>query len=243
MSSPRITTSVERRAPTLSDHAVRIREVLGRDLPPALASLYGDTDGLTVTVARDGEPLDHFEGVIATLEDAFDGWKPHGQAADADEFADAGFDQAFCEITWSPDADVDADEALAQLNALRRSKLLMSIPGSPEFLVVDLDPPEGELQIGWAYEGCEYHPLDLDLDEFLRMVQMFGAARWFWAYLPPGVSHRNQVAEALRDFVDTWPAEVEALVRRASAGGVVPVDDDDEASQADEVEEVEEEEE
>ncbi len=241
MSSPRITTSIERRPSTLAANAERIREVLGGDLPPALAALYGETDGLTVSVARDGEPLHHFEGVVATLEDVFDGWKPHGQAADADEFADAGFDQAFCEITWSPDADVDADEALAQLNALRRAKLLMSIPGSPEFLVVDLDPPDGELQIGWAYEGCEYHPLDLDLDEFLRMVQMFGSARWFWAYLPHGVSHRNQVADALRDFADTWPDEVAALVRRASAGGVVPVADDGDTPEEAEEEEEEEE--
>lgn len=206
---------IARPASTLEENLDNIRAVLGRDLPEAVAAFYAESDGMTVKVVREGVELPDYEGVVASLEDAFDGWKTHGQAADSAEFTDASYDEAFCEITWSPDADVDEPEALAQMNAIRRSKLLMSIPGAPEFLVIDHTGSDGVAKIGWAYEGSEFHPLDLEFGEFLRLVQLFGAARWYWAFLPAQVDHRKEVQNALKDFVGTYPDEVAALVRRA----------------------------
>ena len=202
----------------LEELTPRISEVLGSDLPAHFAAFYGEGDGMTVRVEIDGKVTMDWTAEVATLDDAFDGFKPHGQSEDVEGY-DPSSEEPFYETIWSPDADVDDEESLTRMNSLRRSKLVMSVPGAPEWIVVDFAPPHGEYQLGWVYEGSELHPLALDLPQFLRWFRVFGAARWYWAFLPRGLSQAepDAVRQALALFEESAPAQLEALLEEAAA--------------------------
>ena len=215
---PIVTTSSTRSPSKLEEFAPQIVEVLGTDLPDHFAAFYGDGDGLTVQVEIDGKVSMDWTAEVASLDEAFDGFKPHAQSEDVDEYSPS-IDEPFYETIWSPDADVDDEESLARMNTLRRSKLVLSVPGAPEWIVVDFAPPAGEYQLSWVYEGSELHPLALDLPGFLRWFRVFGAARWYWAFLPADLSQADPdtVRNALAAFADSMPAELDALMAEAAA--------------------------
>lgn len=215
---PIITTSHPLSPSRLEELAPQISEILGADLPEHFAAFYGECDGLKVQVEVDGQVSMDWTAEVVSLDEAFDGFKPHGQSEDVEGYAPSS-DEPFYETIWSPDVEVEDEESLARINSLRRSKLVLSVPGAPEWIVVDFAPPQGEYQLSWVYEGSELHPLALDLPRFLRWVRVFGAARWYWAFLPADhpQADPDTVRHALAAFADSVPAEIEALLAEAVA--------------------------
>jgi hypothetical protein len=203
---------------TLDESMAQVTTVLGREFPDDFAALYRECDGFMVNVEIDGKTSHDWSAAIASLSEAFDDWKLHQQSSDVDDY-NPSFDEPFCETIWSPDAEVDDDESLARMNQLRRSKLLLSVPGAPEWIVVDFTPEDGDYQLLWVYEGSETQPLALDLPAFLRWVRVFGAARWYWAFLPRDHSMGDfaTTREALAAFAPFAAAELEALANAAEA--------------------------
>lgn len=203
----------------LAEHRDAIVEVLGGELPADFARFYAETDGLEVEVTADGA-RSMASAEIVSLDVAFDDFKAHRQSEDVDGY-DPSFEEPHCETVWSPDAEVDDDEALARMNMLRRSKLVMSMEGLPEWIVVDFAPPDGGFegrgyQLVWLYEGSEAYPLALDFPTLVELVTKLGAP-FYHAYLPPPMFALDEVKRILAPYASLHPAVVERLSAIAAA--------------------------
>jgi len=202
----------------LSEHQNTIRAVLGHDLPADFARFYAETDGLEVRVEQDGS-RSGASAEIVSLDFAFDDFKPHRQSSSVDDY-DPSFDEPHCEAVWSPDADVDDDEMLARMNTLRRSKLVLSVDGCPEWIVVDFAPPDGGIdgrgyRLIWLYEGSESYPLELDFPTFVDLTKKLGNA-FYRAYVPRAIFGEEQVRELLAPYAPLQPEEVARLLAIAA---------------------------
>ena len=217
-----ITITVRRPPSALAEHAAAIREALGRDLPSDLAAFYADGDGLRYeATGPDGETIGD-EAEIYCLQEAFAGFRAHRPLPSIEAFGedDEMCDQPFYEELWSEEFPLDSEEDLDRLNTLRRSKVLVSIPGESAWLTIDLLDPDAPYRIGLAQDGCDLHPLDLSFPDFVANFRRFGAARWYLAFAgraaeeAMNIDFASTLATSLAPFAKAWPDEVAALVAR-----------------------------
>lgn len=225
-----ITIEITRPPSKLHEFAGKIREILGRDLPDEVAAFYAQGDGITFRATRGGKTFCD-EALLCGLEEAFDAFRPHVQYRSRKAYEkdiDEGdiYSQAFCEQIWSDGFDVETKRDLDRLNTLKRSKLLVSIPGESVWLTIDYFDPQGApYRIGVAQDGCELYPLDLSFTDFVTHFQRFGARHWYYAFAGKkaakamNVDLGENVEQSLADFAQAMPIEVQTLVRRAKGRG------------------------
>ncbi len=221
-----ITVVITRPASKLGEFAEKVRAILGRDLPEEIAAFYAQGDGMHVRVTRGNDEL-WGEASICGIEEAFDQFRPHVQYRSRkahEKDIDEGdiYSQAFCEQIWSDSFDVETKRDLDRLNALKRAKLLVSVPGESVWLTIDYFDPQGApYRIGVAHDGCELYPLDVSFTDFVEHFQRFGARHWYYAFAGKkaakamNVDLGEDVERSLAEFASAMPVEVEALVRRA----------------------------
>lgn len=221
-----ITIVMTRPPSKLAALSAKVREILGRDLPDEIAAFYARGDGMHIRATR-GDQVLPGEASICGLEEAFDEFRPHVQYRSRkahEKDIDEGdiYAQAFCEQIWSDSFDVETKRDLDRLNALKRSKLIVSVPGESVWLTIDYFDPEGApYRIGVAHDGCELYPLDLSFLDFVAHFQRFGAAHWYYAFAGKkaakamNVDLGENVELSLAPFAQAMPTEVDALVRRA----------------------------
>jgi hypothetical protein len=221
-----LTLTLRRPRSRLAELAPRIRDVLGHDLPPDVAAFYAESDGLHYEVRRAGEHLG-CDASILGLEGLFDGFRPHRQyrsirAYEKDVEEGALYDQPFCEQTWGDGMDVYTKGELTRLNALLRSKVVVSIPGESAWLTIDFaDPKTSPYRLGLAQDGCDLFPLDLSFPDFVAHFCRFGVARFYFAFADRktekamNIDFGAEVERGLADYTHAFPEEVAALVRRA----------------------------
>ena len=229
MSHPLVVHGPQTRPSRLAEHAEAIRLVLGADLPADFVRFYEATDGLEVRVEQDGAAT-MASAEIVSLDFAFDDFKPHRQSDDIESY-DPDFSEPHCETVWSPDAEVDDDEALERMNTLRRSKLVMSREGLPEWIVVDFAPEDGGVdgrgyRLIWLYEGSEAYPLELDFPTLVDLVKKLGAP-FYHAYLPRHMFGLDEVRALLEPYAILHPEVVERLLAIAAAASETDEDEDD----------------
>jgi len=218
-----ITVTLERPASVLARYRGRIVEVLGKDLPDELAAFYAEGDGLRYRATGPGGELVGDEAVIYGLEQAFAGFRAHQRVRSIDAFYEdeALSDQPFYEELWNEDFELDSRRDLDRLNALKRSKVLVSIPGESAWLTVDLlDPKRTPYQLGLAEDARELYPLELSFSEFVGHFSRFGASRWYLAFAGKkaeaamNIDFAVEVERSLAPFASAWPEEVEGLLAR-----------------------------
>jgi hypothetical protein len=220
-----------RPASTLAQHLEDIVEVLGHALPKDVAAFYEQGDGVRYIAKDTGKSLgvdETLNGVVAL----FDDFKPHRQFRTAVAYEKAQEDGAldelpFCDDTWSEDFEIRERGALAHLNALVRSKQLVRIAGKSEAIVVDFAPPAPKgkkappYQLGLAYRGAQFFPLELTFDELVEKFEKFGATSWLLAYLTPAalkewnIDPLPTIEADMPRFAKAFPEEVAAVVARA----------------------------
>jgi len=223
-----ITITLRRPKSKLAALAGRIREVLGKDLPDEVAAFYERSDGLHYQATRGGTLIGWgLEASISGLEESFANFRLHRQyrtMRDYENDCETGdiYDQPFCEQLWSDAFDVETKGDLTRLNALKRSKQLVSIPGDSTWLTIDyFDPKRSPYQIGIAEDGCDLSPLDLSFSDFVAHFQRFGAARWYFAFAgrkaerKKNVKFAAEVERNLEGYVTIFPEEVADLIKRA----------------------------
>lgn len=223
-----LTLTLRRPRSRLAEFSSRIRDVLGHDLPDEVAAFYAEGDGLHYRATRAGA-LVGCEASILGLEDAFAGFRPHRQyrsikAHEKDIEEGDIYDQPFCEQTWSDGFDVTTRSDLVLLNALKRSKVLVSVPGESVWLTIDFaDPGVSPYRLGLAQDGCELYPLDLPFAEFVAHFRRFGVARFYLAFAGKqaeeamNIDFGAEVERSLADYARAFPEDVATLVRRASS--------------------------
>lgn len=219
MSHVPVVHAARTRPSRLAEHTGAIREVLGGELPADFARFYAETDGLEVDVTVDDQ-RSMASAEIVSLDAAFDDFKAHRQSDDVEGY-DPSYEEPHCETVWSPDAEVDDDEALARMNRLRRAKLVMSLEGLPEWIVVDFAPEDGGFegrgyQLVWVYEGSEAYPLALDFPKLVGLVKKLGAP-FYHAYLPAHMFDLDAVRGILAPYTTLHPDVVEELLTIASS--------------------------
>ncbi|TKC97199.1 hypothetical protein [Polyangium fumosum] len=220
-----VTITILRPKSRLAELAGRVRVVLGKDLPDDVAAFYERSDGLTFRATRGGVPLGE-EASICGLEAAFAGFRPHRQyrrRSDYENDVEAGdlYDQPFCEELWSDGFEVASKRDLDRLNTLKRSKLLVSVPGASAWLTIDpFDPKGAPYRIGLAQDGCELFPLDLLFSDFVAWFCRFGAAPWYLAFAGKkaekamNIDFAAEIERSLAAYAGAFPAEVAALLQR-----------------------------
>ncbi|MDI1449060.1 hypothetical protein [Polyangium sp. 6x1] len=220
-----VTITLRRPKSRLAELASRIREVLGKDLPDDVAAFYERSDGLAFRATRGGVLLGE-EASICGLEAAFAGFRPHRQyrsRRDYENDVEMGdlYDQPFCEELWSDGFDVESRRDLDRLNALKRSKLLVSVPGASTWLTIDyFDPKGAPYRIGLAQDGCELYPLDLSFSDFVAWFRRFGVTPWYLAFAGKkaekamNIDVSAELRTSLADHAAAFPAEVAALRKR-----------------------------
>lgn len=221
-----ITVTLRRPESRLAELGGRVREVLGVDLPDEIAAFYRAGDGLHYSASRGGADLG-LDASICGLEDAFAGFQAHRvykSAAAYEKDLDEGnaSEGPFYEELWGDDFDLSERGALARLNVLRRSKLLVSVPGASHWLTIDyLDPKRQPYGLGLAADGCDYYPLDLGFSDFVAHFERFGATGWYFAFVGKkggeqmNIDLAEAVARALEIFSPGAPDEVASLVQHA----------------------------
>ena len=220
-----VTITLRRPKSRLAELAGRVREVLGKDLPDDVAAFYERSDGLAFRATRGGVTLGE-EASICGLEAAFAGFRPHRQyrrRKDYENDVETGdlYDQPFCEELWSDGFEVESKRDLDRLNTLKRSKLLVSIPGASAWLAIDyFDPKGAPYRIGLAQDGCERFPLDLSFSDFVASFCRFGGACWYLAFAGKkaekamNIDFAAEIERSLADYAGAFPAEVAALLQR-----------------------------
>lgn len=221
-----LTLTLRRPRSRLAELSSKIRDVLGHDLPDEVAAFYAEGDGLHYQATRAGEVIG-WEATILGLEAMFAGLRPHRQyrsikAYEKDIEEGDIYDQPFCEETWSDGFDVTSKSDLARLNALKRSKVLVSVPGESVWLTIDFsDPQASPYRIGLAQDGCELYPLDLSFTDFVANFRRFGVSRFYLAFAGKtaedamNIDFGAEVERSLAGHAHAFPEEVAALVRRA----------------------------
>lgn len=221
-----LTLTITRPKSRLAELSGRVRDILGRDLPDDVAAFYERSDGLHYVATRRGERIG-FEASISGLEEAFGGFRPHRQyrsRRDYEKDLEEGdiYTQPFCEEIWSDGFEVESKRDLDRLNALKRSKLVVSIPGDSAWLTIDYADPNGSpYRIGLAEDGYDLFPLDLSFSDLVAHFQRFGAARWYFAFAgkkaerTKNLDFAAEVARSLADYTAEFPTEVTALIQRA----------------------------
>ncbi|MDI3289847.1 hypothetical protein [Polyangium sp. 15x6] len=220
-----VTITLRRPRSRLAELAGRVREVLGKDLPDDVAAFYERSDGLVFRATRGGVPLGE-EASICGLEAAFAGFRPHRQyrsMRDHENDVETGdlYAQPFCEELWSDGFEVESRRDLDRLNTLKRSKLLVSVPGESVWLTIDhFDPKGAPYRIGIAEDGCDLFPLDLSFSDFVAYFRRFGAARWYLAFAgkkaekAKNIDFGAEIERSLEGHAAAFPAEVAALIQR-----------------------------
>lgn len=225
-----LTVTLERPASTLEAHQAKIKKVLKRELPDEVRRFYADSDGLSHQAARGGVILGERQE-LSGLERLFDGFKPHRQIKNEEAFYEAIdegalYENPFCGEIFSEDFELNERGDLARLNTMLRSKLLVSVAGAPDALIIDFAPKakKGEVvdyQIALAHEGNDLCPMAISFSEFVEQFSRFGAAGWYYAYIGKrgaaqlNIDAREAVSTALAGYVDGFGDEVKALVARA----------------------------
>lgn len=221
-----LTITIRRPASRLDELRGRVREVLGRDLPDEVAAFYAQGDGMHYQAVRNGEVVG-YEASICGLEEAFAGFRPHKQfktrKAYEREQEDGGiFSLPFCEELWSDAFEVESKRDLDRLNALMRSKVLISVPGESAWIAIDFfDPKGGPYRIALAEDGQDFFPLELSFAELVSHFRRFGVAHWYFAFAGKkaeqamNIDFAEAVTTGLEGYASVWPDEVSHLVRRA----------------------------
>jgi len=221
-----LTLTLHRPKSRLAELAPRIHDVLGHDLPPDVAAFYAEGDGLDYEATRAGASLG-CEASIFGLEDLFAGFRRHRQyktvrAFEKDAEEGALYALPFCEQTWSDSFEVSTKGDLARLNALVRSKVVVSIPGESAWITIDFaDPKASPYRLGLAQDGCDLFPLDLTFPDFVAHFRRFGAARFYLAFVDRkaeeamNIDCGAEVERSLAGHAAAFPDEVAALVKRA----------------------------
>lgn len=218
----------ERPAPTLATHAPTIEKLLRKPLPADVAAFYATSDGMTYAASRAGVSLG-IDDVLCGLEAMFAGFKKHKQLKNEeafDDFQSDMYDAPFCGTIWSEDFGIEEKGDLARLNTMLRSKLLVSVAGQPDALVIDLAPKAKkgvtkDYEILLVHEGNDVVPLDLDFSTFVKHFALFGATGWFWAFVGKkggetlNIDPAESVESGMASFAPDFGKEIEALVARA----------------------------
>lgn len=223
-----LTVVRERPASTLAKHTATIEKLIKKPLPADVAAFYAKSDGLTYAASRGGVSLG-LDETLCGLEAMFDGFKKHKQLKNEEAFDDFSgdmYDAPFCGTIWSEDFGMEEKGDLARFNTMLRSKLLVSVAGQPDALVVDFapKPKKGvakEYEILLVHEGNDVIPLDLDFPSFVWHFERFGATGWFWAFIGKkggetlNIDPAQSVESGMAVFAPDFGKEIEALVARA----------------------------
>ena len=222
----------ERLPPKLAEHVQTIEKLLKKPLPEHFSSFYSTSDGLTYSASRGGSSLG-IDATLCGLEAMFDGFKRHVQLRNEEAFDDFQggdmYDAPFCGTIWSEDFDLEEKGALTRLNTMLRSKLLVSVPGAPDALVVDFAPKTKkgvakEYEILLVSSGNDVAPLDLDFPTFVRHFERFGATGWYYAFAGAksarvlNIDLAATVKNGMSVFGPDLAQEIDALVTRAGSG-------------------------
>jgi hypothetical protein len=218
-----ITVALGRPPSKLAKHRDRIRALLGRDLPDELVAFYAEGDGLRYrATGPDGELVGDACEILG-LERVFAKFRPHRpvRSIEAFEEDDEMSDQPFYEELWNEEFELESRRDLDRLNALKRSKVLVSIPGESAWLTVDLlDPKHAPYRLGLAEDARELHPLELSFADFVACFSRFGVSRWYLAFAGKkaeaamNIDFAAELEKSLAPFSSAWPEEVDALVAR-----------------------------
>jgi hypothetical protein len=217
------TLLLDRPPSTLALHREALEKGLRRPLPAAFADFYGRSDGLSYEALQNGtsrgigETLCGLEAAFGTFERA-----PQFRTVAAAEEASL-FSLPHANVIFSEDYDIYERGSLARLNALVRSKLLVSLNGQSAALVIDFAPQKGDYQLAYAYCGDTFFPLDLRFEDFVYYFERFGGTNWFFAFLTKkaeaemNIDFVLELERSLAPFQDDFSSDVGALLKRAKA--------------------------
>lgn len=222
----------ERLSPMLTEHAKTIEKILKKPLPADFTAFYAASDGMMYSASRGGSSLG-IDATLCGLAAMFDGFKKHVQLKNEEAFDDFQggdmYDAPFCGTIWSEDFGLEEKGALTRFNTMLRSKLLVSVPGAPDALVVDFAPKTKkgvakEYEILLVSDGNDVTPLDLDFPTFLRHFERFGPIGWYYAFVGAksaktlNIDLAATVRNGMSVFGPDLAQEIDALVKRAGAG-------------------------
>jgi hypothetical protein len=222
----------ERPSPTLIEHAKSIEKIIRKPLPADFTAFYSTSDGMTYSALR-GDSSFGIDATLCGLAAMFDGFKKHVQLRNEEAFDDFQggdkYDAPFCGTIWSEDFDLEEKGALTRFNTMLRAKLLVSVPGAPDALVVDFAPKikkgvAKEYEILLVSDGNDVAPLDLDFPTFVRHFERFGATGWYYAFVAAksakvlNIDLAATVKNGMSVFAPDLAQEIAALVKQAGAG-------------------------
>lgn len=147
---------------------------------------------------------------------------PHFRSVAAAEEANL-FGLPHANVVFSEDYDIYERGSLTRLNALVRSKLLVSLSGQSAALVVDFAPQKGDYQLAYAYGGDTFFPLDLLFEDFVYYFERFGGTNGFFAFLTKkaeaemNIDFVLEIERSLAPFQDDFSRDVGALLKQARA--------------------------
>jgi len=200
---PAPTVTVNRPPSQLAKLDKKLTRAIPAGLPPAVKKFYAAGDGLEVTV--NGEQT----ATIVGLADMFDrSFKPHKptskllSSTTGRPFADRFFDDDF-------EGDVE------QLNVLLRLKLLASLPGESVDIAIDMFA--GKTPVLYMISDLTPFRLSVSFDAFVDYFSKYGAARWYYAFLPPEADVRMNVDVAAELAASMKPFGKDASLQKVLA--------------------------
>lgn len=224
----------ERFPPTISEHAKSIEKIIRKPLPADFSAFYEASDGMTYLASRGGSSLG-IDATLCGLASMFDGFKKHVQIKNEEAFDDFQggdlYDAPFCGTIWSEDFGIEEKGDLTRFNTMLRAKLLVSVPGAPDALVVDFAPKTKkgvakEYEILLVSSGNDVTPLDLDFPTFVWHFERFGAVGWYYAFVGAksakalNIDLAATVKNGMSVFGPDLAEEIAALVKQAGAGTI-----------------------
>lgn len=165
----------------------KVKNALGKKLPEDFSQFYNETNGLKIKAIDEAFFM---EESIASIEEMFDRFQLNSELnvnniGDWETLLEESHPSIIAEVELMDDIDINTKEGMSYFNFFKRLKLLSSINGCPQNIVVDFFDTNCDYRIYFQYY-MDLWLLNIDLPQFIKIFKEIGfTGFWFTSFMRP----------------------------------------------------------